>query len=356
MTSVLHPRGSTPPLVLSIAGGKGGVGKSFICSNLASSFAAQGLRVVAIDLDFGAANLHTLFGIRKPNKSLIDYFNTPRSFLADFIIPTEEANLSLASCTGFTSENLSLKHFQKIKLMKHIQMLPYDLVILDLGAGSSKHVVDFFSITHAGLIITTPEPTAMMNAYEFIKNAAFRILFNFLKKEKSLTKKLKELSYQFEKNSSSLSFSQLVYELTNTLPGAEEIFWDLIKELNYFIIINQGKSLSDVQLGSKFQNVLKKHLNLSTTYLSCLPFDSEVSRSVIKMRPISLLYPQGILSKNFTRSAKIIGKVMCQKSSTTLKIEEHENYSQNALLWGEKDIEDTNIQRLKLEAKKNLMK
>ncbi|MCH1430495.1 MAG: P-loop NTPase [Chlamydiales bacterium] len=344
------------PLILSIAGGKGGVGKSFACSNIAASFALEGLKVIAIDLDFGAANLHTLFGIRKPPRSLIDYLNTSRSRLEDYLISTDLPLLKLASCTGFNTENLTLKHFQKLKLIKHIQKLPCDLVILDLGAGSSKHVVDFFSMTHAGIVVTTPEPTAMMNAYEFMKNVAFRILFNFLKKEKNLSKQLKELAYNFEKGSSNLSFENLVKKITTNLPGIEENFWDFLDELNYFILINQGRTSSDVHLGNKFQGILKKHLRLKTSYLSCLPFSTSVQQSIMKMRPISLTDKGGTIAKNFSRCVNIVGKSLCEKASPGDKnIDIEQKQTESAILQSQYDLDEIKLQQLKEEANKSLM-
>lgn len=344
------------PLILSIAGGKGGVGKSFACSNIAASFALEGLKVIAIDLDFGAANLHTLFGIRKPPRSLIDYLNTPRSRLEDYLISTDIQHLKLASCTGFNTENLTLKHFQKLKLIKHIQKLPCDLVILDLGAGSSKHVVDFFSMTHAGIVVTTPEPTAMMNAYEFMKNVAFRILFNFLKKEKDLSKQLKKLAYDFEKGSSNLSFENLVKEVTANLPGIEESFWDFLDELNYFILINQGRTSSDVHLGKKFQSILRKHLHLNTSYLSCLPFSTNVQQSIMKMRPITLADKDGTIAKNFSRCVNIVGKSLCEKANLNNRsIETERKQTESAISQSQYDLDEVKLQHLKEEANKSLM-
>src|ERR1700722_16095086 len=117
------------PLIIAIGGGKGGVGKSMVSSNLAVQYAQAGLQVVLIDLDVGAANLHTIFGIRQPPKGLGDYFTTPRSQLTDYFIDTNIPNLKLVPGSGFVPELANLKHVQKVKIITQIKNLSTDLVL-----------------------------------------------------------------------------------------------------------------------------------------------------------------------------------------------------------------------------------
>src|SRR3989339_539924 len=115
------------PLMMAIGGGKGGVGKSMISSNLAVQYALAGLKVIVIDLDFGAANLHTIFGLRQPSKSLGDYFSSPKSQLKDYFVPTSLDNLTLVPSSGFVPELANLKHQQRVKLINQIKTLEADL-------------------------------------------------------------------------------------------------------------------------------------------------------------------------------------------------------------------------------------
>ena len=179
------------PILLAIGGGKGGVGKSMVSTNLAVHYTEAGLKTVLLDLDFGAANVHTIFGVRQPEKGLGDYFTTPRSQLEDFLIDSKLENLQLGAGSGFIPQLANLPHMKRTKLIKQIKSLPADLVMLDLGAGSSTNVIDFFSMTHAGIVVSTPEPTAIVNAYEFLKNVIYRILFRMFRNQPEITEILK---------------------------------------------------------------------------------------------------------------------------------------------------------------------
>src|ERR1700677_4242636 len=83
--------------VWAIGGGKGGVGKSFIISNLAISLARWGKRVIAVDLDLGGANLHTALGSDIPVKTLTDFFDGRVSKLEELLVPTSISNLKYIS-------------------------------------------------------------------------------------------------------------------------------------------------------------------------------------------------------------------------------------------------------------------
>lgn len=133
-----------PPQVWAIGGGKGGAGKSVVSTILAFWLARMGKRTVLVDVDLGGANLHTLLGIKSPLKTLNDFITKKSEALEDICIDTEAQNLRLISGA---SDVLSLAnpHFsQKVKLINHFSRLDADYVMLDLGAGTSFNVLDFF--------------------------------------------------------------------------------------------------------------------------------------------------------------------------------------------------------------------
>ena len=136
------------PVIWAVGGGKGGVGKSVISTLLAFWLVRMGKRTILVDMDLGGANLHTLLGIKSPERTLNDFVTRRYSALEDICIPTPEKKLRLISGA---SEILSLSnpHFsQKVKIIKNIFKLDADYVILDLGAGTSFNVLDFFLFAH----------------------------------------------------------------------------------------------------------------------------------------------------------------------------------------------------------------
>ncbi len=285
---------SQKPLTISIGGGKGGVGKSMVSSNLAVQYALAGLRVIIIDLDFGAANLHTIFGLRQPQRSLGDYFCTPGTQLADFVVPTNIENLTLVPSSGFVPELANLKHLQRVKLINHIQTLDTDLVILDLGAGSALNVVDFFSMTDAGIVVATPEPTSVLNAYEFLKNVVYRIFFRMFRHQKNIQDLLKSSAGPSSRIATVEELANLIKK--HSTLGAENLR-DVCQDLNFHLIFNQARKVSDSQFGTKLNQICHKYLNVQLNFSGLIFYNEEVPDCVRKMCPISVARPESVTSQ-----------------------------------------------------------
>jgi MinD-like ATPase involved in chromosome partitioning or flagellar assembly len=171
-----RPREASEPSadLWAVAGGKGGVGKSVLAANLAVAVARRGLRCLLIDADLGGGNQHTLFGVEAPRTTLDAFLQGDARELASVATPTRFHNLSLvfAACDALGSANP--KHSQKQKFIRHLRKADADVVILDLGAGTSFNTLDLFLSARVQLVVTTPELTAIQNAYGFIKCAHSR--------------------------------------------------------------------------------------------------------------------------------------------------------------------------------------
>lgn len=322
------------PLILAIGGGKGGVGKSMVSSNLAVLYSQAGFRVVLIDLDVGAANLHTIFGIRNPPKGLGDYFLTPRSLLNDYLIPTSLPNLLLAPSSGFVPEMANLRHAQKVKLIHQIKSLEADLVLLDLGAGTSSHVIDFFSMTHAGLVVTTPEPTAIVNAYEFLKNVIYRILFRMFRNQEDLLQVVKtSLLSQNALNVTTLE--QLIQVIEKDYPWAAKNIREVCLDLDFYLVLNQSRQLQELQLGKKLHGICERFLNLKLNLGGMIFFNEEVSASVFKMNPLSVIYPDSLTCQSLKQIASIVLHHVVKKQTSNEVADFEQQYAevlQNATL------------------------
>lgn len=290
------------PLIIGIGGGKGGVGKSMVSSNLAVQYAQAGLRVVIIDLDFGAANLHTIFGLRQPPHSLGDYFGSPRSQLGDYLISTPVENLWLIPSSGFVPEMANLKHLQRVKLINHIKSLDADLVLLDLGAGSALNVVDFFSMCHAGIVVATPEPTSVVNAYEFLKNVIYRIFFRILRNHKELLHLVKR-SLRPGNDLNISTVSQLIETVEERCSWAADMMREVCEESSFHLIFNQARKTSDLQLGTKLNQICSKYLHLQLNFSGMIFFNEEVPACVYRMSPISLVEPESVTSQTMKNIA-----------------------------------------------------
>lgn len=168
--------GSTSPRVWAIGGGKGGVGKSVVSTNLAVRLAQMGQKVVILDGDLGGANLDTLLGCARPERTLSQFFARNVASLGDLAVRTGVEGLSLIAGDADTLGSANPQHAHKQKLLRHIRALECDTVVLDLGAGTSFTTLDMYLAADVGLVVTTPEPTAVQNCFAFIKAATLRDL------------------------------------------------------------------------------------------------------------------------------------------------------------------------------------
>lgn len=169
-------------ILISVASGKGGVGKSVVSANLALALAKTGRQVLLADLDVGGADAHIMFGELNPSVTLTDFLDKRVSWLEDVAVPvTFHPNLRLVAGTGETLATANMAYARKKRLMKHFQDLEADVVVLDIGAGTNYHGLDFFLMADIHLAVATPQPTVVLDLYRFIKLAAIRrVLAYFL--------------------------------------------------------------------------------------------------------------------------------------------------------------------------------
>ncbi len=183
-----------PAAIFSVGGGKGGVGKSVLSIALAAALAKEGKSVILADLDLGAANLHTYLGIRGRTPTIADFILHKAPSLQSILVETSVPNLGLVSGAEFAPGVTSPAHWMKLKLMRHLRALPAEYLIIDLGAGVHFNTLDFFGLSDRGIVITAPEPGAVMNAYSFVKGALFRKVQSVFKNHPDLAPLISEAS------------------------------------------------------------------------------------------------------------------------------------------------------------------
>ncbi|MCT8139839.1 MinD/ParA family protein [Anaerobacillus sp. CMMVII] len=154
--------------VLAVVSGKGGVGKSNFSLNFAIDLMKVGKKVLLFDLDIGMANVDILMGV-SPQFTILDMIERDLSILE--IIEEGPEQLSfIAGGTGFSS----LFQLNPRKLSRFLQQLEllngkYDYIIFDMGAGISKDSLHFILAANEVIVVTTPEPTSITDAYALIK-------------------------------------------------------------------------------------------------------------------------------------------------------------------------------------------
>jgi len=172
-TSAPIPKVKRTARVITVTSGKGGVGKTNITINLAIALSEQGYRVVIMDADFGLANIDVLFGII-PKFTLVDVIKNRKSILE--ILSEGPKNIKFISGGSGVEELIKLDRQQVLKFVENMALLDKlaDVIIVDTGAGLSENVMSFVMAADEVLLITTPEPTSITDAYALIKMVSNR--------------------------------------------------------------------------------------------------------------------------------------------------------------------------------------
>jgi flagellar biosynthesis protein FlhG len=154
--------------IIAVTSGKGGVGKTFVSANLAAALTRHGLKVLVLDADLGLANLDVVLNLH-PKVTLHDVF-TGRSSLEDAVITAPGGFSVLLAGSGMV-EYSRLTPEVRNEFINVLQTLAprYDVVLLDTGAGISDVVLFSVSLASEVLIVATPEPTSLTDAYAAIK-------------------------------------------------------------------------------------------------------------------------------------------------------------------------------------------
>lgn len=158
------------PRIITVCSGKGGVGKTNLSTNLSISLSKLGKEVVVMDADLGLANVNVMLGII-PKYNLYHVLKGQKS-ITEVITETPAGIKIIAGASGF-SQLADLDHDSKVNFIKNIEKLDFaDIVIIDTGAGVSDNVMSFVTAADEVLVITTPEPTSITDAYGIIKSIA----------------------------------------------------------------------------------------------------------------------------------------------------------------------------------------
>jgi flagellar biosynthesis protein FlhG len=159
--------------VITVTSGKGGVGKTNITINLAIALSEQGYRVVILDADFGLANIDVLFGI-VPQYTLLDVVKNRKNILE--ILADGPKNTRFISGGSGVEDLLKLDRQQTARFIEGMALLDRlaDVIIVDTGAGLSDNVMSFIMAADEVLLVTTPEPTSITDAYALIKMVSNR--------------------------------------------------------------------------------------------------------------------------------------------------------------------------------------
>jgi flagellar biosynthesis protein FlhG len=286
--------------ILAIGGGKGGTGKSFISSGLGINLASLERDVLVIDADLGAPNLHTLLGMKNGHPDLGDFLTNKIQTLEEAAVQTPFEGLRIVRGTESILFIANLNHYRKLRLLRQIRQLKAQDIILDLGTGSSFNTLDFFLSADPGIVVVTPEPTAIENSYLFLKSCIMRVLRLYMNHYRipDLHQMMLE---QIEKNSQSLySFFKSLVE-TDRSYGT--ILYRALRNFRPCLIMNKARDEHDVLLGQSVADVARRYLLINLRYLGAIPYDERVHSSVKSLQPLTAAHKDSAAAKAVRKAA-----------------------------------------------------
>src|SRR4030042_3943742 len=247
-------------------GGKGGVGKSVFTLGLGISLANLGKRVILVDGDLGGANLHTLMGLRYPPHTLEDFLLKKVDRLEDIIIYTQVEGIGLICGADDILGAANPTYAQKLRILNQIEDLPADFVLLDLGAGTSYNILDFFNYSSGKICLLTSQATSLQNVYGFIKSALYRQISRAFPKDHHLINLLLEMEEDSLGKVDSLN--DLIHQETD--PERLGRLVQLLTDFRIFLVVNMVKSDRDLQAALIIEKVSSAYLTLQQQVLGHL--------------------------------------------------------------------------------------
>ncbi|MFQ3547229.1 MAG: P-loop NTPase [Termitinemataceae bacterium] len=280
----------TMAVLLPVASGKGGVGKSIVAANLAVALALHGKTTILVDLDLGASNLHTLLGIKNRYNGIGAFVYRQETSLEALLKETEISHLFFIPGDTLLPGTANMDFFVKQKIIRLLYQLPADYIIMDLGAGSAYNTVDFFLSSSSGLIVTIGESTAILNAYSFLKTLLYRALQRSFP-PRSPARGTITTFFSKKIEGTSETFPVLEQQLLSSFGQEAQKAIEQVKGLYPRIILNMSDGPQDLQIGIRLREIAAKNLRLGLEYIACLPRDPAVIQSVAVRRPVLLLAP-----------------------------------------------------------------
>jgi flagellar biosynthesis protein FlhG len=276
--------------ICAVGGGKGGVGKSLVAVNTACALALDGYEVILVDADLAGANVHTLFGIKQPPVTLNEFVRRTIGKIDDLLVPTALKKLRLVCGATDFIDLANPGHARKQRIIRAIGNMAADFILVDIGAGATFNNLDFFNMADMGIIVMTPEPTAILSGYEFLKMAVRRKILAAFSGNSSLKEPLAAMLGR-DGEGKVRKIGEVIGSMREIDPDAAQRISSLVGDMNPRLIVNcmigsEGEKVHRVLSGTSLQN-----LQVVIPFLGGICRSVEIERSVRSMTPVMMSGP-----------------------------------------------------------------
>ena len=291
--------------IIPVASGKGGVGKSLLSANLAIALGQAGKKVLLADLDLGASNLHLVIGQNSPKTGMGTYLNGQSRF-EDIIQPTEYENVSFIAGDSELPGISSLRISQKNDLIRNFTSQDADYLILDLGAGTHLTILDMFLTSPQGIVVTAPTVTATLNAYLFLKNIVFRMMYNTFRKGSAAYNYLEDLKKKDPTTLQRLYIPRLIDQIAEVDPQNAALFRARMAEFHPRMVMNMIDDPKDADRAQRIRHSCQEFLGLNLEHLGVIYRDALQDKALASRLPVVVYKPQSLIAQAISRIAEKI--------------------------------------------------
>ena len=297
--------------ICAVGGGKGGVGKTLVAVNIACALALDGYEVILVDADLAGANVHTLFGIRRLPVTLNEFVRRTIGKIDDLLVPTALKNLRLVCGATDFIDLANPGHARKQRIIRAIGNMAADFILVDIGAGATFNNLDFFNMADMGIIVMTPEPTAILSGYEFLKMAVHRKILAAFSGNSSLKEPLAAM-LSGNGEGKGRTIGDVIGSMREIDPDAAQRISSLVAGMNPRLIVNcmigsEGEKVHRVLSGTSLQ-----YLQVAIPFLGGIRRNVEIERSVRSMTPVMMSGPSAA-----TDCFREIARRIASNSATT---------------------------------------
>ncbi len=265
-------------VVLPVGGGKGGIGKSAVTANLGLALARLEHTAIVVDADLGGSDLHNFLGLANDLPGLGEVLTGQGPELGRVVHQVLEPRFCFVPGDAMVVATANPSFQKKRKLLHGLKALAADFVLLDLGAGASITVMDFFLTSPVSLVVMLPERPAVENAYNFLKNALFRALLRILRGNAACEAALAGYRSR-SRGPGAMKLEELCAALEAALPGTGDKARRIAGRWRPKLVLNRVRRVEDFEHASRLAGWARRDLGLSVEVMAFLPEDEVVQRA-----------------------------------------------------------------------------
>ncbi|HYV18647.1 MAG TPA: helix-turn-helix domain-containing protein [Verrucomicrobiae bacterium] len=287
--------------VWTVAGGKGGAGRTLLAANLGIALARAGRRVTLLDLDPHGAALHTALGFGRPVKGLQALHQDAGLGLEAAAVDTPIPGLRLVcGLPGPLPVDRHTALLQRVE--RGLEQLEGETLLVDCGSGRSPATLEAFALGSLGIVVTTPEPTALGGACQFADALLRRAL------ERSLAADVRTALHDLLKgdgiDSESLPFRSLMVRLGALDAAARDAVEATVRKTPLELVLTQVRDEADEEAGLALASAFLKAFGLALPLAGFVAHDPSVLQAVQKHRPLAQQFPNTPATKGISRAAE----------------------------------------------------